>query len=129
MAIGGVQPRMRTVISGHPRTGKTHLSQGYHGIVRHTDDLIQLGWSRVSEEVSRWLSQPYDLIEGVAAIRGLRKWLDLHPTGKPCDRLVWLTRPHCPLTPGQHSMAQGCETIFAGIAPTLRARGVVIDQR
>jgi len=121
---------MRVVIGGVPRAGKTRLSGYYSGTVLHTDDLIgRLDWSAASEEVSRWMERPGTwCIEGVAAIRGIRKFLERNH-GKPCDQLIWLARPFVSLTIGQSTMAQGCQTVFDGVADSLRARGVKVDVR
>ena len=121
---------MRVVIGGVPRAGKTRLSTFYYGRVLHTDDLIgRYDWSDASEEVSRWFESPYDCIEGVTAIRGLRKFLSKQGKGKPCDQLIWLSRPFVALNAAQQTMAQGCETVFQGIADQLRSRGVIVEIR
>ncbi len=120
------------VIVGGPRCGKTtrarQLAAATRAPVRHTDDLIgKFDWSGVSHEVSRWLDEPGPwVIEGVAAVRALRKWLAAHAAGKPCDRIERLTRPFVALTSGQAAMAQACETVWSEIADRLRARGVAI---
>lgn len=118
----------RVVIAGSPRAGKTTLSNTFKGTVLHTDDLIgRYEWSAASEEVARWFDRPYDVIEGVAAVRALRKWLDSHPVGRPCDQLIWLTRPFVALTPGQATMAKGCDSVFQEIRQELHRRSVRID--
>lgn len=124
----------RLVITGVPRAGKTTLARdlavGFEP--RHTDDLISasVGWSEVSEIVaSRWfpLPGPY-VIEGVAAVRALRKWLASHPEGMPCDRVIWLDTPLLPLTRGQEIMAKGCRTVWREVEPELLARGVHVER-
>lgn len=99
------------------------------GHVFHTDDLMHLEWSEASLTASQWFSQPGDwTVEGVAAVRALRKWMSANP-GKPCDRVVWLSQPKVTRTPGQNNMAKACETIWREILPELRSRGVEIETR
>lgn len=120
---------MRIVIGGGPRTGKTTLAdQSFPPeLVRHTDDLIDLGWSEASEAAAAWMAEPGPwVIEGVAAVRALRKALEASPEA-PCDKLVWLRHPHEVLVKGQASMMKGCETVLAQIVDELERRGVVID--
>lgn len=130
----------RVVIAGGPKTGKTTLAhemvggdderdrgEHAHVTVRHTDDLIHMGWSESSAAAALWLDEPGPwIIEGVAAPRALRKWLGSHPEGKPCDVVYWLDAQRVELTPGQAAMAKGCATVWLGIVDDLRARGVEI---
>lgn len=122
----------RIVIAGVPKAGKTTLALrgDYPGAVRHTDDLIrQDAWSEASAEVAGWLDEPGPwVIEGVAAVRALRKWCSWHPVGKPCDRVLWLGEPRFGLAGGQLSLAKGCWTVWLGVRDELRARGVIVDQ-
>lgn len=123
----------RLAIVGGPNTGKTTCALELAGsrtyrdaTVRHTDDVIDLGWSEASEEVADWLM--YDgplIVEGVAVARGLRKWLRRGMKGRPVDRVLVLTQPFVPLPPGQASMAKGVATVLAEVRPELEARGVV----
>jgi adenylate kinase family enzyme len=116
---------MRIAILGVPRSGKTTLALSLGLPVRHTDDLIPLGWSQASEAASRWFDEPGDLlVEGVAAVRALRKFLQREPTKRPVDAVVWLDRPRMPLTGGQAAMAKGCRTVFEEIWDELLRRGV-----
>lgn len=122
----------RIVILGAPRTGKTTLSlelEHQHGVAAfHTDDLIgTCDWSEASELVSRRFDRPGPwLIEGVAVVRALRKWLERHPTGTPCDEVVALWAPRVRLTLKQQAMADGTWTIWLDVVGPLRARGVAI---
>lgn len=148
----------RLVIAGVPKAGKTTASMAICGVattadltrtpaglsgrfgpgayVRHTDDLIgaslghgPLSWSGVSEVVATWFDAtgPW-IVEGVAAVRALRKWLAAHPTGAPCDRVLWLDTPRVALTAGQRRMAAGCRTVWREIEPSLLARGVHVER-
>jgi broad-specificity NMP kinase len=120
----------RIAIAGGPKTGKTTLSGSLGGCVRHTDDLIEKGWSEASLEVSKWFDDHIiSVIEGVAVPRALRKWLQSHPSGKPVDKIIYLHKSHATLKPGQVSMAKGCLTVFNEIRAELKRRGVVIEDR
>lgn len=132
----------RIVILGGPKTGKTTLAgiidcpngepSGFVVPVRHTDDLIHLGWSEASQHVAdEWLTQPGPwIIEGVAAVRGLRKWHAQHPhQPPPVDRVIYLTEPHEPLTSGQRGMATSIENMHREIVPWLLQHGVVTEVR
>lgn len=121
----------RLVIAGVPKSGKTTLANSFvRPVSRHSDDLIGARpWSWVSTEVATWFDAPGPwIIEGVAAVRALRKWLVAHPTGKPCDRVIWLDFPWFALTHGQATMAKGCRTIWDGVRPALVARGVHVEE-
>ncbi len=121
---------MRIVIAGVPKAGKTTLSEGYKN-VHHTDDLIRvLGWSELSQEVAEWFYDPGPwVIEGVATVRALRKWLRDNPEGTPCDEVIFLGEPHIELTPRQQGMAKGICTIWEGVQTELKQRGVTINDR
>ena len=124
----------RTVIIGAPRTGKTTLAVELVGRtttrVRHTDDLIGvLDWSAASRKIAdQWLTEagPW-IIEGVAAVRGLRKWLRANPTGSPCDTIIVCSHPKVARTEGQGRMAKGHDKIWREIRGELEARGVAIE--
>ena len=120
---------MRTVIIGGPRTGKTTRAGAEGGEVLHTDSLAAgRDWSAQSTAAVHALgASASGTMEGVTAVRALRKWLAAHPEGKPCERVVRLTQAHQPLTPGQASLAKGCDTVFREIEPELRRRGVRIE--
>lgn len=135
----------RIVILGGPRTGKTTLARdlaqatiaaGYRapvpcepGPIFHTDDLIHLGWSEASAAAALWLDEPGPwIIEGVAAVRALRKWRDQHPgAAPPVDRVIHLYRPHVDLAVGQARMAAGHETVWLEVEPWLLKHGVSIQ--
>lgn len=119
----------RIVIIGGPKTGKTTISRQFPCLVRHTDDLIAThGWSEASQEIVSWLLTPGPwVIEGVAAVRALRKYLAQHPGSKPCAEILYLTRPHQALNKGQTSMHKSCATVFKEIEPQLKDLGVKIE--
>lgn len=126
---------MRLVIAGVPKAGKTTRAKlgGVLGgaAVRHTDDLIapDRAWSDVSAIVAEWFSAPGPwIVEGVAVVRSLRKWLAAHPEGKPADRVVWLDTPRVELSRGQRALAAGCRTVWAQVRPVLLARNVHIEE-
>lgn len=137
----------RIVILGGPRTGKTTLAERIaaeveqrharagtsHGPVRHTDDLIHLGWSEASQHVAdEWLTQPGPwIIEGVAVTRALRKWRDAHPgEAPPVDRVIVLWHPHEVLLPGQVAMAKAdLKRWREDVGPWLLEHGVEVDER
>ncbi len=121
----------RIAIAGIPDGGKSTLARKLAAhlgcVLRETDDLIPLGWSNDSAVAATWFDDENGfVIEGVAVVRALRKWLAAHPEGKPCDRVVWLDVPKVQLTSEQLTMAKGCETIWRGVRPLLAARGVEI---
>lgn len=124
----------RIVICGVPKAGKTTASRRIHpqaaAVVRHTDDLTAFGWSRASEIVAtQWFAMPGPwVVEGVAAVRALRKWLRHHPEGAPCDRVVWMNTPRLVLSSGQDTMAKGCRTVWWEVASELEARGVRVER-
>ena len=118
---------MRLVIAGVPRAGKTTLAGAG---ARHTDDLIATHkWSDASDVVVTWFDAPGPwIIEGVAAVRALRKWVLGRATGAPCDRVIWLGSPRVALTPGQAALAKGCMTVWREVRPELLARNVHVEE-
>lgn len=119
---------MRTVIVGGPRTGKTTRALAEGGEIIHTDALVgERDFSAQSQAVAEHLGKPESFtMEGVTAVRALRKWMRDHP-GKPCDKVVRLTEPKVALSEGQRRLGVGCDTVFREIEPELRRRGVVIE--
>jgi hypothetical protein len=126
----------RTVIIGPPKAGKTTLGLALSaelGVpLLHTDDLIgRFEWSAASEHIANvWLAEPGPwILEGVAAVRGLRKWLDANPSGKPCELIIELTTPRIELSSRQAGMAKACLGIWTGIRQGLLARGVATETK
>ena len=123
----------RVVVIGAPRAGKTTYADARgqrEGVeVRHTDDLIgTLDWSGVSAHVaSTWFAEPGPwIVEGVAAVRALRKWLRNNREGMPCDEVVVLEHPWIALTAGQARMAKVCAKVWREIRADLEQRGVLV---
>lgn len=67
-------------------------------------------------------------IEGVAAVRALRKALAARPGERPCDRVLYLTEPKAEQTRGQAAMGKGSDTVWREVAPMLRALGVEVSE-
>jgi hypothetical protein len=68
------------------------------------------------------------VIEGVAVVRALRKWIQLHPLGEPADVVFWGDEPYEQLSPGQSAMAKGSATIWRSVCTELLARGQTIKR-
>ena len=120
------------LILGVPRAGKTTLAGklGFElGLTpRHTDDLIPLGWSQSSDRALTWLDEPGPwIVEGMAAVRALRKWLKTPHPGEPPFRIIWLDKPRLPLSDRQAHLAAGTLTIWREILPELQRRRVAIE--
>lgn len=119
---------MRTLIIGGPKTGKTTLAEQVAAgrPVRHTDDLItDHAWSEASA-VATDGTEPV-VIEGVAVVRALRKWLARHPEGSLDDvEIVHLTDEHGEVSPKQHATGKGHDTIWSGIVLEATARGAKV---
>lgn len=124
---------MRLVVIGPPLSGKTTYAVSQAARmqcpVHHCDDLISThDWSAASQHIAdEWLGKigPW-IVEGVAAVRGLRKWLKQNPEGKPCDMVLYIKTPKIPLNAGQARMQVAIDTIWRQIAADLRGRGVDI---
>lgn len=131
----------RLVITGVPKAGKTTIANvlgefnGKSPTVRHTDELIETHkWGDDSVEVAKWFDEPgIWIIEGVSAVRALRKWMRgdekrglEHHEGKPCDAVLWLGDPIEALEGRVASLAKGCHTVWRDIEQELIDRGVVI---
>lgn len=122
----------RVLILGVPRAGKTTLAGklGFElGISpRHTDDLKALGWHQASDRAAEWLSEPGPwIVEGVAAVRALRKWLRAPPSGEPPTRVLWLGQPRLPLSERQALLATGTRSIWLECLPQLQRRRVLVE--
>lgn len=127
----------RIFLIGGPDTGKTTLSEQLavqHGIkhVLHTDDLIGHGWSEASQAAADWMNEHANddyIIEGTAAIRGLRKWLRQNEGPLPEGTTIYtLNLPYVPQSKGQRAMSLGVLTITTEIYSELISRGAVFEQ-
>lgn len=122
----------RVCIVGGSKTGKSTLADrlgGEPGVkLFRSDDLIAShAWSEASAEVANWMSEPPPwILEGVAVVRALRKWLARDTPGTPCDLVVVCTRVWVPLSEGQRRMNKGHEKVWGEVEPELRRRGVEI---
>lgn len=107
----------RIAVIGWPGTGKTtlgkQLAEDLALPYRSTDEVIDLGWSEASLEVSTWLDGDAWIIEGVALPRAFRKWRKMHGMPAPVDRLVHLTKVFRELKPGEVSMGKGIDTVLS----------------
>lgn len=126
--LDGLDGCTRVVIVGGPKVGKTtvgrKLAVAMGAKLVETDVFAEMEWSEVSNQVAVLLAQPgVWVIEGTAAVRGLRKWL-VRNEGPPPFAVVRLARVTAERSDGQETMAKGILTIWREIAPELRARGV-----
>lgn len=113
---------------GGPKAGKTTLAEAVRGdrSLLASDALQGLGWSEASLAASSWFDRPGPFFaEGTAVVRAARKWLE-RSEGIPFDLAIYLAEPVVARSRGQHVMAVGIETIWRGIEPELRRRGVEI---
>lgn len=136
MILGKLPPRV--CIVGGSKTGKSRLADklgGEPGLkLYRTDDLIAThDWSAASEEASRWMDDPGPwILEGVAAVRALRKWMERNKrlgdtvVPAPCDLAIVCTRVWLPLNEGQRRMNKGHEKVWGEVEPELRRRGVSV---
>jgi SPP1 gp7 family putative phage head morphogenesis protein len=121
---------MKIIITGGPRTGKTTLAKRYHdqyGVpVLRTDDLIlRTSWSECSQVASEWMEEPGPwIVEGVAAVRGLRKWMERNKGGGLI--VAYLDDPVVPQTEGQRAMHRATRSIWDSIRAEVKARGIPI---
>jgi adenylate kinase family enzyme len=132
---------LRYIVTGEPRSGKTTFSEvlrGHLGIVpRHTDSAFRLSrgpeWRLrgFSEHVAQWIDEPGPwVIEGVAAMRALERWLGRSP-GAPCE-VLWYLRSDGPARPESRrkdlsdTSPEHLQGIWELVEPELRARGVRI---
>lgn len=130
--ISSSSPTLKVVITGGPRTGKTTLADRFkeNGVapfrIMHTDDVMNLAWSDASAEVASWFSTPGPwIIEGVASVRALRKFMRVRD-GAPCDVVVWTRRPKVDVSPWQRAMGRGHDTIMNQVVGDLVARNVSV---
>ena len=128
---------MKIVIAGPPKVGKTTLAN-HLGVelgipVMHTDDWVGIqDWSGGSLHMANRLEEsgPF-IIEGVTAVRGLRKFISRNAKNnkKPCDIVYYRSNPYQAYSSeGQASMAMGIHTIWSDIRTDLMNLGVEIRE-
>ncbi len=125
----------RVLLCGGPRTGKStlavRLGERHNIPVKFGDSLVgHMEWSDASKEVASWIDNSQEwIIEGVVAVRALRKWLAAHPD-EYLDAAIVYFRDHIQVpTDKQISMAKGIRTIWKEIEPELVKRGCKIFHR
>lgn len=125
----------RIIICGGPRTGKSTLAvragERYGLPVKFGDSLVGThDWSDASLEVSTWMDDPSSwIIDGVVAVRAIRKWLNRNHMMSLGALVVFLRDPIQVQTDKQRSMSKAIETIWREIEPELIARGTKIIHR
>ncbi len=104
----------RIAIAGAPRCGKTTLALTVRDRpVLSTDSYINVAWENAPEIINDAVSRlPSFLLEGIQVGRCLRKGLKV-------DAVIYLDRPHVPLTKGQETMRKGCRKIYNDWLATL----------
>lgn len=110
----------KILIIGGPRTGKTTLASELgesDGLpVHHLDDLSDREWSTQSDIIADELSHDGPWIkEGVAGVRGLRKWLERNPDKVPDFEVVHLSEPKAEQSAGQAAMHKGHQKIYSEV--------------
>jgi len=117
----------KILIIGGPRGGKTtyarKLSRELGIPLDHFDNYIkQYEWSELSEKISDWLNDPGPWIkEGVAGVRGLRKWLRKNG-GHPDFEVHVMNEPKIKLTPGQERMHKNHSRILHEVLTEMAKR-------
>jgi phage gp29-like protein len=128
-ALEALRDAGQSIIVGGPRSGKTTMavraSERFGRTARHADDLMNDGtFEEAGEAVSKWLDEKGEwIVEGVAAVRGLRAWLERNPDAKLGVTVVMLTDAKLPLSDGQAAMATGVKTVWSEIRAALQERG------
>jgi adenylate kinase family enzyme len=122
------------LIMGVPKSGKTTLSAHMEKMtgltVEHTDEMIgEFTWSATSREVAKMIQNegPW-IIEGVAAVRGLRKWIDANPGESLKHVAVFFHyQPRVRYSSQElESMAKGIITIWEEIRADVLLRGAIV---
>lgn len=110
--------KTRILILGGPKAGKTTTSKSLGvkmGIkVQHLDELNEdHEWSEQSDAIAEGLDEEGPWIkEGVAGVRGLRKWLKNNPGKLPPFQIKVMKKPLQELKTGQKIMHKQHETIL-----------------
>lgn len=124
---------MRVIVIGGPRAGKStyakqsglpHYCTDPKSLVKEPIDGVTylpegLKWSEDSDYIlSKWFSKPGDwIIEGVGAVRALRKWSLVHKHANPCDEIVVIhdNHPSVTMLDGQLAMQKGVMKIWGEV--------------
>lgn len=120
------------IIVGGPGTGKSSFAHRlvgpHHHRVRSTDELVGvLEWSEASEAVAGWFDEPGEwIIEGVATVRALRKWLRANPDRPLKALVVLMAKPLVEQTKQQSALGKGVATVWSEIAVDVLKRGARI---
>lgn len=131
-ALSAIQRNERTVIIGGPKSAKTTVAtlaaERFKLKARYADSLIgSSDWSGISERVSEWFDAPGSwVVEGVATVRAVRKWLASHPGQAPPFATVVMQGAIQQRGKAHQAMASGVTTIWNEIQPELEARGAKV---
>jgi len=125
---------IRIVIVGGPRSGKSTLASklGVPHFCTDPKSLVKdvqpnttylpegLDWGKDSEFVcSNWFTKNESwVIEGVGAVRALRKWVHKNMGQPPCDKIVVLREKYPGVTrnDGQEAMNKAVMTVWNEVA-------------
>ena len=112
----------RIAIAGAPKCGKTTLAMTVRDRpVLSTDSYMHIDWGDVPPIVIDAVKDmPRFIIEGVQVARCLRKGLQV-------DAVIYLGRPHVPLTEGQSRMAKAVRTVYEEWLANFNRHGVVVE--
>lgn len=122
---------MRIVIAGAPRCGKStllrELALDFPCAVSTDDFIHHTPWEEVPNACIRVLEK-YDswALEGVNAVRVLRRWIRDLGTCPLIDKVYYLTKPMAPRKPAHESMAKGIHKQWREVEPWLLKMGVEI---
>lgn len=122
----------RIIVIGAPLAGKSTYAQK-SGLPHYCTDPISLSrdrhetatympetlsWHDQSDfVVSQWFTKPGDwIIEGVGAVRALRKWVAKYPGVMPCDQIIVINSKYTRLSEGQMAMAKSIFKIWGEIS-------------
>jgi Protein of unknown function (DUF935) len=111
-ALAVIGKNERTVIVAGPKAGKSTVAtlagERFKTRVRYADNLIgQMDWSAMSATVADWLDAPGKwVVEGVASVRAIRKWLAANPDKVPPFAVVVMSNAIQQRSPSSRPEAQ-----------------------